>query len=162
MGGVLASGWWGTIRHTRRRRHTLEPKTENGHSHTQTQTYAHIELLSQQAMNFSAVVAMAIHWVADPLTPFFLPLGYWKRWLTSVQMSADPAGHTDRGVGGAFYVAFTHMEKGVCVCVCLESGGGIHIYTYMQYIHMYCIVLHVLIRMDGNPFAADLKQLAKG
>lgn len=32
-----------------------------------------------------------------PPTLFFLELGYWKRWLTSVQMSADPAGHTGWG-----------------------------------------------------------------
>lgn len=40
----------------------LEPQRKKWtFSHTNTQTYALLELLSQQAMNFSAVVAMAIH-----------------------------------------------------------------------------------------------------
>ncbi len=40
--------------------HTLEPET-NMDILTHTQTCTHLELQSQQAMNFSAVVAMAIH-----------------------------------------------------------------------------------------------------
>lgn len=78
-------------------------------------------------MNFSAVVAMVIQWVADPPDSIFLPLGYWKRWLTSVQMSADPSRHTGWGWGGG----------GLCVTIgkfvwaCVFINTHIRVYTFM-------------------------------